>query len=195
MKLKSDRGFAHVVAVAILGFAVLALAGAAGYSVKQANRSANNSQALLTYEQAETNLPDAQPTVEKVAETEPVVEEPVAPTPSNTTSTRQATQPSTDTNQPRTIQFTKGGGDQQGDVVSVSSNLSESQSGTCTYTFSLNGTVRVQKTNVINGSKVCSISIPVSDFPKSATYSFTLSFASNDGLVTANQSAFDITVQ
>jgi Tfp pilus assembly protein PilV len=96
--------------------------------------------------------------------------------------------------QPRTISFIKGGGGQSGDVVSVSGTLSENQSGTCTYRFSLNGTVRVEKTTSISGLQTCSINIPVSEFPKSATYSFSLSFVSSSGLVTASQPPYDITV-
>ena len=94
----------------------------------------------------------------------------------------------------RTINFTKGGAGQNGDVVTASSNLSESQSGTCTFTFSLNGTVRVNQTVAISNSNKCAANIPISLFPKSATYSYTLSFVSTDTLTIANQSAFDVDV-
>lgn len=94
----------------------------------------------------------------------------------------------------RTISFTKGGAGQNGTIVSASSNLSESQSGTCTFVFSLNGTVRVSKTTSISNSNQCAVDIALSEFPKSATYSYTLSFISNDTLTIANQSAFDVDV-
>lgn len=94
----------------------------------------------------------------------------------------------------RTISFTKGGAGKNIDVISANGYLSESQSGICTFTFSLNGTVRVNKTVTISNSNKCSIDIPISEFPKSAIYSYTLSFISNDTLTIANQSAFDVEV-
>lgn len=95
----------------------------------------------------------------------------------------------------RTINFTKGGASQNDSVVVASSNLSEAQTGTCTFTFSLNGSVRVSKTAAISNSNKCSIEIPVAEFPKSAIYQYTLSFISSDTLTIANQGAFDVTVQ
>ncbi len=94
----------------------------------------------------------------------------------------------------REINFTKGGAGLNGAVVSASGNLSENQSGICTYTFSLNGTVRVSKTTTISNSNRCAIDIPIGDFPKSAIYSYNLSFISNDTLTVANQGAFDVEV-
>lgn len=93
------------------------------------------------------------------------------------------------------IYFTKGGAGQNGSVVSASSNMSETQTGTCTFSFSLNGSVRVTKTTSITNSNQCAIEIPVSEFPKSATYNYTLSFVSSDTLTIANQAVFDVTVE
>lgn len=96
--------------------------------------------------------------------------------------------------QPRKISFIKGGGGQSGKTVSVSGTLSEDHSGTCTYSFSLNGTVRVKKSAENSSLRYCSLSIPTSEFPKSGTYSFSLTFVSKNGLVTASQSPYNITI-
>ncbi len=95
----------------------------------------------------------------------------------------------------RTIQFVKGGGDQQGEKVIVSANLSEAQSGICTFNFLLNGTTRVTKTSILSSDRTCYIAIPTSEFPKSATYSLNLSFLSNDSLVRATQFPYDVEVR
>lgn len=97
--------------------------------------------------------------------------------------------------QPRTISFRKGGAGQSGDAVNVSGTMSEAHSGTCTYTFSLNGSVRVKETTKIYNSKTCSTSIATKRFRKSATYSFRLSFESSDGKVVAKQSPIDVEVK
>ncbi len=100
--------------------------------------------------------------------------------------------------QPRTIEFTKGGAsyDKSKEVVSASSTLSEAHSGTCTYTFLLNGDIEVQETNHITDAKTCRITIPRSKFPpKSATLSYELSFESDDSLVIADQLPFNVTVK
>lgn len=96
--------------------------------------------------------------------------------------------------QPRTINFTKGGASETSSgVVSAASNLSENVTGTCTYTFSLNGTVRVEKSNYITDSNRCENTM-ITGFPKSGTYQYTLTFKSNDNLISASQGAFDVTV-
>lgn len=95
--------------------------------------------------------------------------------------------------QTRSVSFVKGGDNLDGGVLTVSSNLSANETGTCTFKFSLNGTVRVERTSQITNSKVCAIEIPQSAFPKSAVYSFELTFVSTDGLATASL-AYDIEV-
>lgn len=99
--------------------------------------------------------------------------------------------------QPRTISFRKGGKTSlNGGKVNVSATMSEAHTGTCTYTFSMNGSVKVKETRKIHNSKTCSAKIAKTEFPpKSAKYSLTLSFESSDGGVVAKQSPIDIEVK
>lgn len=101
---------------------------------------------------------------------------------------------SASTSQPRSTDFVKGGDGIYEGLLTVSSNLSAPETGTCTFSFSLNGTLRVERTAKITNSKVCKIEIPVSDFPKSAIYNFELTFVSTDGLAKADL-AYDIEVE
>lgn len=94
----------------------------------------------------------------------------------------------------REISFKKGGAGQSETVVNASSDMSETQSGTCTFKFSLGGVVKVSKTTTISGTNRCSTEIPVSEFPQNGTYQYSLSFISNDTLTIANQSPFDVDV-
>ncbi len=84
------------------------------------------------------------------------------------------------------VNFTKGGGpDISGVNVNASATMASSHSGTCTFTFT-NGNTNVVKTSSVNNGKTCEISVPVSEFPKSGTYSLLIEFESNDGLTIAS---------
>lgn len=184
-KMKHDqRGIAHL--ALIIGAAlVIGIIGFAGFRVVN-NQS--SSQIQKSDNTPSAKVPEKSPLTETEQKTE--VTQPV----NKSTPAPQAPPPKS-TPQTRSISFTKGGGTQNGDVVSVSANLSENQTGTCTYSFSLNGTERVKQTSAISNTNACSKEIPVSSFPKSANYSFTLTYLSSDGLVSASQAAYDIEVR
>lgn len=61
--------------------------------------------------------------------------------------------------------------------------------------FSLNGTVRVHTTSGVSNGNQCFTEIPLSQFPKSAVYTFSLTFVSSNGLVTASLPAYGIEVK
>lgn len=68
---------------------------------------------------------------------------------------------------PRIISFTNGEGYKTAAWCAYPTPYRRLKPEQCTYQFSLNGTVRVVKTTQITNSRVCSASIPVSEFPKS----------------------------
>lgn len=191
-----QQGFSHIVLV-IVAVVVLGI-GFTGYKVfsksqQQSNTASSQKDQDNTADKKQADdvetskldtVPEATPVEQKPAETKPT-----------TTTKPKTTTPAPDKPKARSITFTKGGGNQEGSVVRISANLSENQSGTCTYKFSLNGTIRVKETSGVSEGNKCFIEIPVSKFPKSATYSFALYFNTNDNLVTAYQSPYDITVQ
>lgn len=187
----SEKGFVGLSVIAMIAVVVLVV-GFAGYRFVN---SKNNSQ---TQDQSTAPTADTLPIESETSAeaTEEAVEpsdqdgQTTAPVAPQTTSAPKANT----TVQKRVISFTKGGGSRSGDVVHVSSKLSEAQTGTCTYTFSLNGTVRVKKTNKVTSSNYCTNDIAVSNFPKSAIYSYTLTFLSSNGLVSASQAPFNIEI-
>lgn len=200
MKLQ-QHGFSHIIVIALVAL-VVGVAGFAGYKVVQGNKSTQplasanktSSQAhTSTKTSANLNTASKEQTESTSDATSPAPAPSPAPTTAKSTSTTKTTTPTAPAEK-RTISFTKGGGAQQGTVVHISANLSESQQGTCTYTFSLDGSVRVTQTSAVSNGNQCAIDVPVSAFPKSATYSFALKFVSSDGLVSATQSAYDIDV-
>lgn len=92
------------------------------------------------------------------------------------------------------LEFRKGGIGLEGDNLHVSATMNLPSSGTCTFTFTLNGTVRVQQSNHIADSKTCELFIAKSAFPKSATYLYTIDFVSDDGQATAHQAESEISI-
>jgi cytoskeletal protein RodZ len=188
MKRLQENGFELVAAIVIA--AVVVVVGFTSFSIVQRR---NNSQSNQQTAAPAANTPNSTDPLKTSGTSEATTvpsSQPATPSTQQSTSTA----PSSTSPQKRTITFTKGGGSQNGDMVSVSANLSENQTGTCTYSFSLNGTERVRQTSSITNAKTCSKDIPVSDFPKSATYSFSLTFLSSDGLVSATQAPYDIEV-
>lgn len=181
----NQQGFSHVLLlVSVLLFVSV---GGVGYGVY---RKGQSQKATTQTNQANTVSQKQQANAEQKQEVT-ATETPQTPQPTVAPAPTPAT-PNKSTQ--RTISFTKGGGSQQGDKVVVSANLSETHAGTCTYEFYLNGTLRVGKSGATEGNK-CYKEIPVSEFPKSATYSFKLTFISSDSSVVATQAPYDITVQ
>ena len=181
-----------------VGLAVLAVIGFTGYKVNSSKPKELSSTTVFKSQKtvAKTNgslTPTEQSNVTTVTPTTQTTQPKASTNTANTTNSR-STPGQTPTPQKRVISFTKGGGGQQGDVMHMSANLSESQQGTCTYQFSLDGNVRVEQTSSVTNANQCASDVPVSKFPKSSTYSFVLSFVSSDGLVSATQAPYDITV-
>ena len=172
----------------MLGLVVLSGVVYAGYNVTS---SKSNSQDSKSTDAITDSIEDQTPETEETLETdeEKAKESTEKPEEKSTNTTDN-----TDPPEKRVISFTKGGGGVEGDYVKVSANLSETQTGTCTYKFSLNGTVRVTETTTITDSNKCLANIAKSKFPKSAIYSFSLTFLSKDGYVSATQAAYDIEV-
>jgi len=188
MKTNNESGVAHL--VLILAVAVVVAIGAVGVTVYRKNEAQKASDATKRASTVQQQSSTAAEEKELDSAQAPAAAPAPAPAPTTTPKTSTTTVKS----QQRTIQFTKGGGSQQGEYVVVSGTLAETIAGTCTYEFYLNGTLRVGKSNPSAGNK-CYMEIPVSDFPKSATYSFKLTFVSSDGTVAATQSPYDIVVQ
>lgn len=85
------------------------------------------------------------------------------------------------------LQFTKGGYDYEKQTAQahISLGMNETSSGTCTYVFYLNDIERYSTSNRLSRDKFCEVYVPVENFPKSATYDFSVAFLSDDGLTSA----------
>lgn len=196
---QNQHGFSHVILAALIVL-VIGIIIFVGYRVSQSDgpkQSTTKGPALISAPkvtpEAKKEVPAQQVSQNNAAtpQNSAAVSAPAARTQNATpVSPAPAPQP-----QKRVINFTKGGGGQQGSVVRVSANLSEAQQGTCTYRFSLNGSVRVEQTSGVSNGNQCFLDVPLSAFPKSAFYSFSLYFVSTDGLVSATQPAYDIEVK
>jgi len=190
-KKLSQSGFAHLSLIIIIVLSV-AVVGLAGYRVNEA-RKANRTETASTTDsqsalQADVDKQEELP-AEEASSNQPISGQDDAPAGS---APAPASTPSY--SQPRKIDFVKGGESTEGDTVTMTHIMTEAHSGTCSFVFKLNGTVRVQRTTQITSSKSCTISIPKSEFPKSATYNVEVSFKSNDGSVYANLGPYDLTI-
>lgn len=194
---QNQNGFSHVILIALIAL-VVGVTGLVGYKVSSSNEKPSTASVTTNQRQQKQTT-----TKEVAVQSEKPVQPETAPSSSPTKPATAPPKPAPQSQsyaqapapQKRVIAFTKGGGGQQDSIVRVSANLSETQQGTCTYRFSLNGTVRVERTSNVTNSNQCFLDIPVSAFPKSAFYSFSLSFVSSDGLVSATQSPYDIEVK
>ena len=95
---------------------------------------------------------------------------------------------------PTYINFTKGGGSQQGDNVVVSASLESDQTGTCHFKFKKDGYSKVYLSDSISNSKVCDKNVPVAEFEASGDWLFYVWFVSSDKKVEAYQDAYTIEV-
>jgi len=95
--------------------------------------------------------------------------------------------------QPRVIQFTKGGNNTTASDFQASNYMSESQTGTCSSSFSQGGVVKLSASTQITNSNLCSVSVSLSQFPASGIYSFSTVFNSSDARVTAS-GTYDVTI-
>lgn len=198
---RNQNGFSHVILAALIVL-VVGVIGFVGYKVTNSNNAESNTASVTAKQKQQKQATTKDVTAQAQQSAQPET----APTSSPSNSAAPASKPAPQPTQPkptaqtpapqkRAISFTKGGGGQQDTVVRVSANLSEAQQGTCTYKFALNGSVRVERTSSVSNSNQCFLDVPVSAFPKSAFYSFSLSFVSSDGLVSATQPPYDIEVK
>ncbi len=89
--------------------------------------------------------------------------------------------------------FTKGGIGVENDKLHVSSTMNQPGTGTCQYTFSQDGAVRVKSEIHINNTKTCELFIPTTEFSIDNTYQYTVDFIGDDGTASAHQVTSDIT--
>lgn len=203
-KNSNENGFAHLslIIIIVLSIAVVGLAGYRVNEMRNADRArsaqesekakelAANSSKLSeedtvdeAVEEKTNDKPVDQP---KKEETKPTSEKPKV---------EDKKKQETETKKPREILFVKGGGGlDEGNVVDFAHIMQEAHTGTCTFKFSLNGTVRVKKTTHINNSKSCHLVVPVSEFPKSADYTVNVKFVSDDGSVYAELDPYEMLV-
>lgn len=91
--------------------------------------------------------------------------------------------------------FTKGGGNFDGNNVVVSETSSLPHTGTCNFKFSLPGSPTVERTTTINNSRTCTVSIPGSEFANSGNWLYDLTFNSTPTLFTGTGGNFQILIQ
>lgn len=195
---KTSKAVLFGVAAAIV---LLAAGGFYGYQRKQHGKASQVN--ITATEQAQKEFDADAASVDEAALAEdPQGETTTSDTPASNTPARSSSNgngvgseiaPSQP--QPRNTEFRKGGSGVYDGIVSASANLSANETGTCTFKFRLNGTVRVEHETQITNSKVCAIEIRQSEFLKSAIYSFELTFKSSDGMVTAVQEPYDIEIK
>lgn len=191
-KKLNQSGFAHLSLIIIIVLSV-AVVGLAGYRVNEA-RKANRTESAGTTDGQQPALQADVDKQEELPAEEVSDDQPESGQDSASGGSAPAPTPATSSPQPRKIDFVKGGDSTEGDTVTMTHIMTEAHSGTCSFVFKLNGTVRVQKTTQITSSKSCAISIPKSEFPKSATYNVEVSFKSNDGSVYADLGPYDLTI-
>jgi cytoskeletal protein RodZ len=194
-KKLNEYGFVHLSLIIIIVLSV-AVVGLAGYRVNEA-RTASRAKSNLTTDGQQSKLNNNDTKQDELTE-EALPDEQIsqsdAQAPEPQAQTESEDEPEPTSSDPRQIFFVKGGQSTEGDNVELTHIMTEAHSGTCKFTFSLNGTIRVEKTTQISGSKTCSVIIPKSEFPKSAEYSEVTRFTSNDGSVYAETQPYGILV-
>lgn len=200
----NQNGFVDINLVIIL-ILVVAVIGLAGYRAHEARNASRVQPADASESQLQPEIENSNIKIEELSEQQ-VEEQKINHPPNSQGSPTQVSQrpatPSTDQGgaqttepkQPRQIFFVKGGNSADGDWVEVVDVMTEAHSGTCKYTFSLNGTVRVRKSVQISSTKTCSVNIPKSEFPKSADYDVKVEFTSSDGGIFASSGPYSMLI-